>query len=121
MTGRNPAAAALGRAGERWAADFLRSRGWEVIGQGSHGRGGEIDLVCRRGDRLLMAEVKTRSSDRWGPPELAVTPLKRARLQRAAQDYRRLNAGRGAISHAVVAITLEQDGHPRIELFQDAF
>jgi putative endonuclease len=121
MTGGDPAAAALGRAGERWAAAFLRRQGWEVIGHGFRARGGEIDLVCRRGGRLLMAEVKTRASDRWGAPEAAVNAVKQARLRRAAQDYRRLNAWRGEITHAVVAITIGDDGRPRIELFEHAF
>ncbi len=121
MSGGDPAAAALGRDGERWAADFLRRLGWEVIGHDFRARGGEIDLVCRRGGRLLMAEVKTRASDRWGAPELSVNPVKQARLRRAAQDYRRLNAWRGEISHGVVAITVGKDGRSRIELFEDAF
>jgi putative endonuclease len=121
MTGGDPAAAALGRAGERWAATFLKGLGWEVIGHDFRARGGEIDLVCRRGGRLLMAEVKTRTSDRWGAPEAAVNAVKQARLRRAAQDYRRLNAWRGEITHAVVAITIDADGRPRIELFEHAF
>ena len=121
MSGGDPVAAALGRAGERWAADFLRRRGWEVIGHDFRARGGEIDLICRQDGRLLMAEVKTRASDRWGTPETSVNPAKQARLRRAAQDYRRLNAWRGEITHGVVAITVGTDGRPRIELFEDAF
>lgn len=121
MSGREVGAAALGRAGERWAADFLRRLGWEVIGHDFRAHGGEIDLVCRRGGRLLMAEVKTRASDRWGAPEVAVTPTKQARLRRAARDYRRLNAWRGAITHGVVAITVGPDGRPHIELIENAF
>ena len=121
MNGGDPVAAALGHAGEGWAADFLRRRGWEVIGHGFRARGGEIDLVCRRDGRLLMAEVKTRASDKWGAPETFVTPAKQARLRRAAQDYRRLNAWRGEITHGVVAITIDEGGRPRIQLFEDAF
>ena len=121
MSGGDPDAAALGRGGEHLAADYLRQRGWEVIGHNFRGRGGEIDLVCRRGGRLLMAEVKTRASDRWGTPESSVNATKQARLRRAAQDYRRLNAWRGEITHGVVAITFGDGGRPRIELFEDAF
>lgn len=121
MSGGDPVAAALGHAGEQLAADFLRQRGWEVIGHDFRAHGGEIDLVCRQGRRLLMAEVKTRASGRWGAPETSVTPAKQARLRRAAQDYRRLNAWRGEITHGVVAITVGDGARPRIELFEDAF
>jgi putative endonuclease len=114
-------AAALGRDGERWAADLLRRHGYRVVGAGFRTRGGEIDLVCRRGDRLLLVEVKTRGSDRWGRPEAAVGAVKQARLRRAAADYRRLNAWRGEIAYAIVAITLDGSGEPRLELLEDAF
>ncbi|MBO0702622.1 MAG: hypothetical protein J2P38_06805, partial [Candidatus Dormibacteraeota bacterium] len=62
-----------------------------------------------------------RGSDRWGTPETSVTAAKQARLRRAAQDYRRLNAWRGEITHGVVAITVGEGGPPRIEFFERAF
>ncbi|MGH7920549.1 MAG: YraN family protein [Candidatus Dormibacteraceae bacterium] len=121
MGGGDRAAAALGAQGERWAAAFLRKRGWQIVGRGFRTPRGEIDLVCRCGGRLLMAEVKTRRSDRWGRPETAVGEVKQARLRRAAQDYRRLNAWRGEIAYGIVAITLRDDGRPQIELLEHAF
>jgi putative endonuclease len=45
---------------------------------------GEIDLVLREGDVLVVCEVKTRASEACGSPHEAVTPDKLARLQRLA-------------------------------------
>src|SRR5581483_2144730 len=81
---------ALGRAGEAAAAAFLTSLGWQVIGSGFLARRGEIDLVCRRGDRMVVVEVKTRSSDAFGTPADAVGPRKRRALSAAAAEYRAL-------------------------------
>jgi len=94
----------LGREGEQLAARFLERRGYRVIGSGFRARRGEIDLVCRRGDRLVLVEVKTRSSDRFGTPIEAVGPRKRRALQAAAAEYRTLAGWRGPIDWVVVAV-----------------
>jgi putative endonuclease len=48
---------------------------------------GEIDLVLRDGDVLVVCEVKTRSSTRYGTPHEAVTDIKVARLRRLAARW----------------------------------
>lgn len=107
----------LGREGERLAADHLAARGYRVVGRGFRTRHGELDLVCRRGDRVLVVEVKTRGSDRWGSPADAVNATKWRRLRTAAAEYRAWSGWRGDLGFAIVAITMTPAG-PRIELFE---
>lgn len=107
----------LGRKGEQVAAQFLRGRGYTVIGAGFLARRGEIDLVCRQGRRLVLVEVKTRSSDAFGTPAEAVGRRKRRALQAAAAEYRALAGWRGPIDFAVVAI--QEGSEP--ELIEDPF
>jgi putative endonuclease len=45
---------------------------------------GELDLVLRDGDVLVVCEVKTRTSDEHGSPHEAVTAAKLSRLVRLA-------------------------------------
>ncbi len=94
----------LGRDGERLAARHLERLGYRVVGRGFLARRGELDLVCRHGDRLVVVEVKTRSSDAFGRPLDAVGPRKRRALQRAAAEYRALAGWRGPIDFAVVSV-----------------
>ena len=101
----------LGKAGERAAAELLRSLGYEVIGSGFVARRGEIDLICRRGKELVIVEVKTRSSDQFGTPLEAVGAKKRRALASAADEYRALAEWRGPISFAVVGVIVRPDGH----------
>lgn len=108
---------ALGRRGERQAAEFLAGRGFRVVGTGFLARRGEVDLVCRRGDRLVLVEVKTRSSDAFGAPAEAVGVRKRRALQAAAAEYRALAGWRGPIDFAVVSI---RDG-AEPELIEEPF
>ena len=113
--------AELGRAGERAAAEFLRRRGYEVIGAGFLARRGELDLVCRKGDELVVVEVKTRSGDGFGTPIEAVGARKRHALVAAAAEYRALAGWRGRIRFAVVGVTVRRDRTFHVELIDDAF
>ena len=112
---------ALGRAGERAAAELLEQRGYEVVGAGFTARRGEIDLVCRRGSELVVVEVKTRSSAAFGTPQEAVGARKRRALMSAAAEYRALAGWRGPIRFAVVALTGGPGGGFAAELIEDPF
>src|SRR5262249_59291393 len=90
--------------GERVAAEFLRVRGYTVIGAGFLARRGEIDLVCRRGKRLVLVEVKTRSSVAFGTPAEAVGVRKRRAMLAAAAEDRALAGWRGPIEVAGGAV-----------------
>jgi putative endonuclease len=111
----------LGRAGERAAAELLSSRGYEVVGAGFLARRGELDLVCRRGDELVIVEVKTRGGDGFGTPLEAVGARKRRALAAAAGEYRALAEWRGPIRFAVVGVTVRRDGTLDLDLVEDPF
>ena len=111
----------LGRAGEKAAAALLRSKGFEIVGAGFLARRGELDLVCRRGDHLVVVEVKTRTSDAFGTPFEAVGARKRKALIAAAAEYRALAEWRGPIRFAVVALTANRTGGFDAELMEDPF
>jgi putative endonuclease len=125
--GATPSAAglthlALGRAGERAAARLLEQRGFEVVGRGFLARRGELDLVCRRGDELVVVEVKTRSSLDFGTPAEAVGTRKRRALEAAAREYRALAGWRGGIRFAIVSLLLDAAGRiTHCELLEDPF
>ncbi|MFE6994918.1 YraN family protein [Microbacterium sp. NPDC057659] len=74
----------LGRAGEERAAAYLRSNGYDVVDRNWRCDQGEVDIVALRGDRVIVVEVKTRRSDRYGHPFEAIDDRKRRRLWRLA-------------------------------------
>ena len=111
----------LGRAGEKAAAELLEKRGYQVVGAGFLARRGELDLVCRRGDELVVVEVKTRTSDAFGTPIEAVGSRKRRALMSAAAEYRALAGWRGPIRYAVVGLILEPHGAFSAQLIEDPF
>ena len=78
------------RRGESEAASYAVSHGFDVLERNYRIPGGEIDLVLRRSDGLIVfTEVKARSGEQYGTPEEAVTARKMALLKRAAGHYMR--------------------------------
>lgn len=73
---------ALGRYGERVAARHLIEQGMMLLDRNWRCDAGEIDLVLRDRDVLVVCEVKTRVSEGCGTPHEAVTAEKLERLQR---------------------------------------
>jgi putative endonuclease len=79
---------ALGSYGERLAARHLTTEGGMVLLESNwRTTTGEIDLLLREGDVLVVCEVKTRSSDACGLPHEAVDGEKVARLRRVAEEW----------------------------------
>ncbi len=75
---------ALGAYGERLAEQFLRDAGLQVLDRNWRCSQGEIDIVARDGECLVVCEVKTRASTAFGSPIEQITAVKAARLRRLA-------------------------------------
>ena len=85
-TGRRTAKQFLGAAAEQIAAEYLRAQGLEILDRNFRRRLGELDIIARDGDVLVIAEVRTRSSDQFGGAAASVDPGKQIRLIRAAHQ-----------------------------------
>jgi len=80
---------AVGAYGERIAAARLQELGMTILERNWRCSEGEIDIVARDGDILVVCEVKTRRSNDFGSPLEGVTPLKAQRLRRLAACWLR--------------------------------
>ncbi|MFZ0325132.1 MAG: YraN family protein [Actinomycetes bacterium] len=78
---------ALGRYGEQVAAQHLADQGLVVLDRNWRCDVGEIDIVARDGETLVVCEVKTRRGLGHGTPLEAVTDLKVRRLRRLAARW----------------------------------
>ncbi len=76
--------AALGKYGEDLATSHLRSQGMAILARNWRCDIGEIDIVARDGDVLVVCEVKTRSRTDYGTPFDAISAAKADRLLRLA-------------------------------------
>lgn len=78
--------ARIGALGEQLAVDHLTARGLKVLARNWRCRYGELDVIAAdaAARAVVFVEVKTRTSDRFGGVEEAVTPAKVRRLRRLA-------------------------------------
>jgi putative endonuclease len=79
-----------GELGESAAKKFLQQAGLKFLTANFRSLRGEIDLIFRDADCLAFVEVKTRSSEEWTRPAVAVSARKRRLLSQTALDYLRL-------------------------------
>ena len=108
----------VGQWGEQAAADFLVERGYQLIARNVRTPYGEIDLIVSKDGFTVFVEVKARTSARYGPPEVAVTPRKQAHMLACAEHYAQHNEiDRWQVD--VIAVE-EAQGKPVITHFENA-
>jgi len=79
----------LGQHGEGIIENYLKTNGYQLIERNYRKRFGEIDLIFKdpNQNEIVFVEVKTRKSNRFGPPEEAVTPEKIRKIEKTAQMW----------------------------------
>ena len=77
----------LGKEGDDWAAQFLVKQGYRILERNYRTRNGEIDLVTLHEGTVVFVEVKTRTSDAFGAPDLVVNAQKQGRMIKASLGY----------------------------------
>ena len=80
------AAQVLGARAEQLALEYLQARGLTIVERNYRRRLGEIDLVALDHGVLVIAEVRTRSSDAFGGAAASVDGRKQRRIIRAAEQ-----------------------------------
>ena len=120
----------LGLLGESYAAAYIEQLGYRLVAAnftlpvGRNRRGAiinaEIDLIAYDGDTLCFIEVKSRSSDRFAPPQVNVDLRKRRQITRAARVYRQmLGIKDQPCRYDVVTVILANDSTSQIELLRN--
>lgn len=102
----------LGRLGEDLAASYLISQGWSILDRNWRSRSGEIDLIGLDGPTLVIVEVKTRRTTRFGLPIEAITELKSRRLRVLAGAWLQTHAHPPIASIRIdaIGVILDVDG-----------
>jgi putative endonuclease len=86
---------------ERLVRLHYRLRGYTILAANLRAGGNELDLVARRGERLVVCEVKARAPGALGDPLEAIGPEKLRRVRRAAEA---LIAGRPELARLDVVL-----------------
>lgn len=107
---------AVGRYGEDLAARYLTAEGFVILERNWRCELGEIDIVARDGDALVVCEVKTRRGLNYGSPLESITYRKLTTLRKLAGRWlqtHQLNPG--TIRIDFVAILFDHNTPPRVD------
>ena len=110
-----------GREGEQLAVRYLKRMGYRIVCRNYHSPLGEIDIIARHRGVLVFVEVKSRSTETFGSPKLAVTPAKQRKLSQVAWHYlQQHNLTEASARFDVVTISRSK-GAPLFEVTENAF
>ncbi|MEO3476576.1 YraN family protein [Phaeobacter sp. CAU 1743] len=106
-----------GKAAEDAAARAYEARGYRVEARRWRGPGGEIDLILRKGDMLVFAEVK--HSATFASAAARITPTQMQRIQASAAHFLE-GEPRGQLTEARLDAVFV-NGEGQVEILENAF
>jgi len=110
-----------GRKGEELAAAYLQSLGYRILERNYRCPLGEIDIVARDKDAIVFVEVKSRKTEEFGDPELAVGKTKQRKLTLISLYYlAQKNDSPMEARFDVVAVKMLRN-RTEVKLIRDAF
>ena len=119
MYSGNERSATVGKAGENFVAQYLKSRGYIIIKRNwRDSRFGEIDIVAENRECVAFVEVKTRAKNALVSGLEAVDFGKQQRIRNASQTFmRRLRTNLPPrLDMAEVTVICENDGVFQFEI-----
>lgn len=110
-----------GAAAEEAALQWLQRQGLRLVTRNARFRGGELDLVMRDGEMLVIVEVRARSASQFASAVESIDRRKRERLIHATQLFLAAHPEHAERALRFDVVTFD-DGRPRwIENAFDAF
>ncbi len=110
-----------GKIGERFAAEYLRQKGYAIVAMNFRSRFGEIDIIAQNGRYIAFVEVKTRAAESLTHPFAAITPAKRMRIVKTAQYYLQGHPTQRQPRFDAAAVFMRADAPERIEYLENVF
>lgn len=99
----------LGKIGEQMAREFFLKKKFPILAENYHSPYGEIDLIVfnQKENELLLIEVKTRKSNKFGLPEDAITRSKLLKIIKTGYSFQEKNPKYQNLDMRIDAIVIE--------------
>ncbi len=97
---------------------FYALRGYKILGTNVWAGGNEIDVIARRGPKLVFVEVKSKGGSGFGDPLEMVGPEKQRRLRRAAGSWLALHPELASLEMSFEVVAVREG---KLERVRDAF
>lgn len=112
-----------GKHGENLACEYLRQHAYTIVHRNFRSKVGEIDIIAKDREVVVFVEVRTQTSNAYGPAYNTVTPTKQKQVKRVALSYiSRHNLVKTQFRFDVIGITLNPDtGEYHLDHIPNAF
>jgi putative endonuclease len=101
-------------AAERRAVVHYLLRGYKILGTNVWAGGNELDVIVRRGRKLVFVEVKSKGGAGFGDPLEMVGPEKQRRLRRAAESWLALHPELASLEMSFEVIAVREGKLQRV-------
>lgn len=109
-----------GLKGEEIASEYIIAKGYQILERNFRLKTGEIDIIAKEGDTLVIIEVKTRSNINYGYPYEAVNKKKQGKIIRTALYYVKLHGLKDTqLRFDVIEVYLGKDN--KVNHYENAF
>jgi putative endonuclease len=106
-----------GQKAEEKATLYLKDKGYEILERNYRYRRSEIDIIARKENLIVFVEVKYRSGNSYGDPEISVNEKKESQVLSGAENYLFEKDWNGEVRFDIISILSDCS----IEHFEDAF
>jgi putative endonuclease len=110
----------LGRQGEEIAAAYLIQKGHKILSRNYRYEKAEVDIISMYAETVVFAEVKTRSTERYGYPEESVSDKKKELLRSAMDHYLTENNIKEEARFDIISVVINAQGTD-VHHIEDAF
>lgn len=110
-----------GDLGEEYARRHLLRNGYEVLESNWRYKKWEVDLIARVDTTLVFIEVKTRTSEYFGPPSSFFTAKQARRITGAAAQYMVATGHDRAIRFDFISILIDPLDRYTLKHMEDVF
>ena len=110
----------LGKEGEEIATAHLISKGYKILARNYRSGRAEIDIIASIEDWIVIVEVKTRETDKYGNPEESIGTGKVNMLAQGAEDFLLDRDLHNNVRYDVISIIKNQyktDVHHMVDAF----
>lgn len=110
----------LGKEGEEIATAHLIKEGYKILARNYRSGRAEIDIIASIEDWIVIVEVKTRETDKYGNPEESIGTGKINMLAQGAEDFMLDRDLHNNVRYDVISIIKNQyktDVHHMVDAF----
>jgi len=114
----------FGKRAEKLACYYIKNHGGVILSTNYFFPGGEIDIIYKDAEKIVFAEVKCRSNEKYGTAFGAVTIEKQRKISRGCDFFlyqNNLNEFT-PIRFDVIGVTISEDDRAfKVDMIKDAF